>query len=183
MFGGGAEAAEALRPSAHAASTSAPTGACEVVSAERRWTTRLVDYPGKVLAEGGAYWLEMVVPAPAGAGDGVRVVVGPDGRSVDGRITRVLPVPEDGKRVRIAVKLGQGQELEAGMDARSQTTLCDRKVVAVPAEAIHRSGNGATVVDARGATKTRAVQTGEPTVGGWIEIKSGLQAGDRVVVR
>jgi hypothetical protein len=176
-------AAAQLAKDPPAPTSAAPARTPDVVAAERRWTTRLVEYKGKLTEEAGAYYLEVSVPVAPGVTDIVQVVVG-EQRLVRGNVARVTPSSEADGGQRMAIRLAETTALAPGMDARWQVTQRDRKVVALPPAAIRRAGDDATVtiVDPSGATETRAVKTGETAIGGWIEIRSGIAAGDRVLV-
>lgn len=168
------------------AEPAAPAGAApaerETVSAEPRWTTKLVEHPGKLVRGAGEYLLQLRVPGPAGVGDGVLVLVGE--RKITGRIQSVSTMTKPGETITVSIRLPDDPGLAAGMDAKLQTMVRDRRVVALPVEAVRGTGTAAAVdlVAASGAIEPRKVQTGEALPGGWVEIVSGVSFGDRVAL-
>lgn len=77
-----------------------------------------------------------------------------------------------------------GLELKPDMYANVQiTTEAVKDVLAIPANAVLRSGEGAVVFVARGEGKfdPRPVETGAVGDDGYVQIRSGLNAGDNVV--
>jgi len=115
----------------------------------------------------------------------VRLDAYPEAR-IAGRIRRIFPSADAASRlVPVEIALGRtppGVEARPGFLARVDFALDRREgVLAVPASAIGVSDGGAFVyvVDADTLVR-RPVETGV-TAAGWIEVRRGLQAGERVV--
>jgi len=134
-------------------------------------------------------WLELAVPqAQAGAlaaGQPVRAQFAAlPGAVLRGTIATILPEANVGSAtLRVRVELANpGQRLRAGMIAQASLLTDPREVLAVPSDAVIRTGTRALVYLADGAGGFHPVVV-EPGVerDGRIEIRSGLLAGQSVV--
>lgn len=112
------------------------------------------------------------------------------GRLLDGKVIARVPVNDPGARtflVRIRVENG-AKEMAPGMSARVVFALRDgRSTVRVPRDAILRKPDGTTSMwivnsDEKPTVTERQVELGR-SLRGWIDVKSGIDAGMRVVVR
>jgi hypothetical protein len=175
------------------ASAAAGDGApAEIVTVDRRWTSRIDEFPGELRRASNADGFEIEVAFPPksnhrmGVTDGVQVVVGRPGRPVAGHVIAVKAAEEkSGAPMRVTVRIPPAPDLEPGLDARLRIAVRDRPVLALPDVAIRRSSDGKPVVvliDPSGATEERTVRTGERLRDGTVEIVSGLAPGDRVVL-
>lgn len=105
---------------------------------------------------------------------------------ISGRVRRVFPSADPGSRlVPVEIELGrrpQGVEVRPGYLARVELALERRAgVLAVPAAAVGVSDGEPFVYVIRADTlERRPVATGL-TAAGWIEVRQGLAAGERVV--
>jgi RND family efflux transporter MFP subunit len=115
-------------------------------------------------------------------GDAIEVAIA--GRSVSARLSEIVgSVDHETRRRPIRVDLPEGVEPAVGSFARVRLSgPAERRLVA-PAGAVREQGGLSIVwtVDPAGRAELRYVRTGR-TVGEWIEIRSGLSMGDRVVV-
>jgi RND family efflux transporter MFP subunit len=115
---------------------------------------------------------------------GVTIDTRPDLGTIDGRVIEVVPSADPATHT-FTVKVGlSGTELPTGLSGRARITgdLTDRLVV--PTSTIHRRGGLelAVVRSDDGTARTRAVTTGRTLDDGLIEVLSGLDEGEQVVV-
>lgn len=109
------------------------------------------------------------------------------GKDLEGKITYIYPYLQNETRtVKARIELpNPGLELKPDMYANVQiATNAVEGVLAIPVNAVLNSGKGQTVFIARGGGKfePRTVQTGVSDESGLIEITSGLNESDIVVV-
>ncbi len=135
-------------------------------------------------------WVEIAVPEAAAPSLQIGthadlIFSAMPGERYTGKIAAVLPLLSDTRSLRVRVELPNPDgRLRPGMSA--QVSLLDdvsrRQVLAVPAEAVIRTGKRAHVVaiDDAGTFMPREVNLGQE-VGDWIEIKAGVNEGDTVV--
>ena len=114
----------------------------------------------------------------------VTIDVRPDLGTLDGRVREIVPSADPATHT-FTVKVGlPGTSLRTGLSGRARITgdLTDRLVV--PASAIHRRGGLelAVVRSEDGTARTRAVTTGQSTDDDRIEVLSGLDEGDKIVI-
>ena len=142
-------------------------------------------------------WLELAVPEAQGAGlaIGQRVLAtfpalagsaeASSGATASGHITAILSeTNRDTRTLRVRVELpNPGQRLRAGMSAQAHLQGAARTVLAVPLDAVIRTGKRTLVYLAPGGGQFQAlaVQTGIER-DGMIEIRHGLRAGQQIVV-
>lgn len=106
----------------------------------------------------------------------------PDLGTIAGRVVEIVPAADMATHtITVRVDLGRGP-IMSGLSGKALIPGDERRVLLAPGEAIHRAGGLAlaTVVDADGLARTRAVTTGSRR-DGFVEVLSGLSAGDRVV--
>ena len=109
------------------------------------------------------------------------------GKELEGKITYIYPYLQNETRtVKARIELPNPElELKPDMYANVQiTTRAVEDVLAIPVNAVLNSGKGQTVFIARGEGKfePRAVNTGVSDDNGLVEVTSGLDDGDVVVV-
>lgn len=119
-----------------------------------------------------------------GVGDPLRVDVPTLGGPVDGRIDEIVPFAERGART-LLVKVSlprTNARLFAGMFARVAIPAETRRRLLVPSDAVERLGQleFVTVADATGVAERRLVTTGASPRSGFVEVLSGLEAGERI---
>lgn len=119
-------------------------------------------------------------------GEKVRIVQ--DGETtqapIEGRIAQVVPAADPASHSHLVkIDLPAGSGLSSGSFVRVGFAVGSRDGIRVPASAVaERAGiTGVFVVDAQGIARYRMVRTGA-TEQDMVEIQSGLNAGDRVVV-
>jgi RND family efflux transporter MFP subunit len=115
---------------------------------------------------------------------GVTIDARPDVGVIDGTVEESAPSADPATHT-FTVKVGlPGATLPTGLSGRARITgdLTDRLVV--PCSAIHRRGGLelAVVRSADGTARTRAVTTGRSVDDGRVEVLSGLDEGEQVVV-
>ncbi len=111
------------------------------------------------------------------------VLRGPDGAEVRGTVRTVSPALAATSRTGIAyVDLPAPGALRAGMYAQGELVLGEQQALAVPDQAIvERDGHRYVFVIGEGdVVAQRRIETGA-RAGGRIEVRAGLQAGERIV--
>jgi HlyD family secretion protein len=84
---------------------------------------------------------------------------------------------------RARISLDQPGQLRSGMFIDAEVLVAERQALAVPVTAVGRSADGATVKQVKDGLVTQVpVQTGIRD-SGWVEILSGLKAGDSIVTK
>ncbi len=175
-----------------------PQGTYTVVAPTAGLIAELMVRPGMTVTPGmalaringlGTVWLDLAVPeAQAGtvrAGQQVEArFVAYAGETFRGKIAAVLPESSrETRTLRVRVELpNPGQRLKAGMFAQVALKGPQAEALAVPSDAVIRTGRRAIayVVDAPGRYRPVEVELG-PEVGGKLIVRSGLQAGQQVV--
>ncbi len=114
----------------------------------------------------------------------VRFDTRPDLGTVTGTVDEIVAAADPATHT-FTVKVGLGDTVvPSGIAGRAQLPgdTVDRLII--PAEAVFRRGGLELVVvrDADGTARTRAVTTGQTLPGGRIEILSGLEGGEQIVV-
>ena len=111
------------------------------------------------------------------------VAVGSPDR-LSGTIRLVDPTIDAVTRLgRARITIDQPEAIRAGMFMDGEILVVERETVAVPVTAVGSSADGATVMKVVDGTVSRApVKTGIRD-GGWVEILSGISAGDLVVTK
>jgi len=149
------------------------------------------------LATPGRELLEMEVPSrhqiwvdmPEGLLDrvtqGMKVGIHPggSGSSLNAVLAEISPVADPGTRtVLIKADLPDGTGLRSGQFVRMQVPLGSVRTLTVPAGSVHRRGQLESVwVAQKGIATLRLVRTGH-SMDGWIELLSGVEAGESVIV-
>ena len=135
----------------------------------------------------GAYRLEAEAPESlAGAlrtGQPVRVVIDGAALEVNGRIGEISPTADPATRT-LTVKIDlAGKGLRSGMFGRAIFPQGERKGILAPRNALVERGalTSVWVVDTKKTARMRLVKAGR-TVGGQMEILSGLNEGERIIV-
>jgi RND family efflux transporter MFP subunit len=150
-----------------------------------------VDAPMVMLVDLSTMQLEAPVPATeipnVQIGQAVEIRVdGFDKRKFTGKVERINPVAEAGSRSIVAyIRIANPRaELRGGMFAQGEITLeRAQSALAVPIPAVLKDGERSYVylIDA-GKVLKQAVETGAASEGeGFVEIKSGLNQGARVI--
>jgi len=117
-------------------------------------------------------------------GDRVEVVVdaAPQPRALDGVITEMSRAVAADQVFTVKVSIPAAGEAASGTFARLRFSGASRRTLTVPAGAIRRSGQVVTVfVIDGGLARLRLVTVGDTSADG-VEIRSGLDAGETVVV-
>ncbi|MCA0402134.1 MAG: efflux RND transporter periplasmic adaptor subunit [Proteobacteria bacterium] len=145
--------------------------------------------PGEPVASvaGGGFFLRLALPERHAAqlrlGAEVPVTL-EGGRQLTGHLAKIFPQIENG-RVIADVELPQIETFFVGARVLAQVPVGERQVIAVPKGALKaRAGLDFVTISVKGAQSDVIVVTGsEIAIDGsvWIEILSGLRAGDRVV--
>lgn len=110
---------------------------------------------------------------------------GMDGSHVAGRVRQIAPGIDAGRRTgTVYVDVPRPGTLRAGAFAQGRIVLGEAEALTVPAEAVVRRDGRAYVflVDKENRARQRLVDLGAD-VGGSVEIRGGLEAGDAVVAR
>jgi multidrug efflux pump subunit AcrA (membrane-fusion protein) len=144
--------------------------------------------PLLVLDDPRAYRLEAVVGESAVGrvrmGQTVPVVVDSLGRTLTGRVAEIIPAADPASRtVTVKLDLPADPGLRTGLFGRARFPTGERQALLVPLTALVERGQitSAYVVDGRGIARLRLVTTGT-RYGDRVEILSGLDAGERLVV-
>lgn len=142
--------------------------------------------PLLVIEQAGAYRLEAQVEesraASMRAGQTVKVALDAVGKTVDARVSEVIPAVDAATRaftVKIDLPLMQG--LRSGMFGRAQFVSGAREMLAIPAAAVVEQGQVRMVLVAdSGVARNRMVTLGTRKAD-LVEVLSGLNPGDRVI--
>jgi RND family efflux transporter MFP subunit len=138
------------------------------------------------IEQSGALRLEVAVEeaqlAATRVGQPVTVQLDALSRTIAGQVSEIVPVLDPAARaITVKIDLPGMPQLRPGMYGRAQFARGMRRVVAVPASAVSSFGQVQSVmVVEEGIARTRLVTTGQHQ-GEWVEILSGLSAGERVV--
>jgi HlyD family secretion protein len=110
-------------------------------------------------------------------------LVGTDAQ-LTGTVRLVEPTIDAVTRLgRARISLDQPSQLRSGMFIDAEVLVAERQTLAVPVTAVGRSVDGATVKQVQDGLVTQVpVQTGIRD-SGWVEILSGLKAGDSIVTK
>jgi hypothetical protein len=102
---------------------------------------------------------------------------------VNGRVAEVQRVLDAGHDFLVKIDVPAGTSLRSGMYGRAVFRGAARRALAVPESAVVRRGQLASVfvIDAGGLARLRLVNASE-AVDGRVEIRAGVQAGERVVL-
>lgn len=157
-------------------------------------TSKAVE-PGNLAAPGvllltlereGAYRLEAEVDESkvkaVRPGMAARVTLDALGRSLDARVSEVVPSVDAASRSYLAkIDLPPAAELRSGMFGKAAFSLGERPALAIPASAVQERGQLQSVfVIANGEVRTRLITTGR-RVANAVEVISGLIAGESIV--
>lgn len=104
-----------------------------------------------------------------------------DDVTVEGRVVERAAALDNAHTIVVKVALPAGESLRTGMFARVQFSGSARRTLAVPADALVQRGQlDAVFVVSDGQVRYRIVEIGREA-GGFVEVRSGLGAGERVV--
>jgi len=117
------------------------------------------------------------------SGDQVGVRLDGGSAQVTGRVAEVQRVLDAGHDFLVKIDVPAGTSLRSGMYGRAVFRGAARRALAVPESAVVRRGQLASVfvIDAGGHARLRLVNASE-AVDGRVEIRAGVQAGERVVL-
>lgn len=163
------------------------------VISEKRMDAGSLAMPGQpllILEQAGDFRLEATVEesriAAVQLGDQVRVAVEALGTTVEGRVSEIVPAVDAASRaflVKIDLPGGAAlRDLRSGQFGRAAFRIGRRQAMSVPEAAVRRYGQLQSVfVSENGTARQRLVTLG-PQSGGRVEVLSGLNPGERVVV-
>jgi HlyD family secretion protein len=107
--------------------------------------------------------------------------------SIEGKVREIEPlVNEESRQATLRVDLPAEDSLRPGMFLRAAITTSATQGLTVPSKAVLPQPDGSSIVyrvQGDGTVKAQPVKLGEIMSGERVEIKSGLAAGDRVVVK
>ncbi|MEM7553530.1 MAG: efflux RND transporter periplasmic adaptor subunit [Cyanobacteria bacterium P01_A01_bin.84] len=110
--------------------------------------------------------------------------------NISGKVVEIEPVVNDRREATVKIALPAAKRLKPGMFAQASITTNFTQGLAIPQKAlIPKSVDSATVFvlsdnNSEGSiVSAREVKTGEVINGGKLEIKSGLKAGEQIVVK
>lgn len=192
LFGMPAALVERVAASGRAAATQTIAAPIAGVIAELAVRQGMAVAPGTTLARINGLatvWLEVAVPeahaaaiAPGQAVQARFAALG--GETIAGKVAAVLPEANPETRtLRVRIELpNPRQRLKAGMFAQVSVGGAARELLAVPAEAVIRTGRRALVYLAEPGGRYRPVEVelGEQ-FGEWLVVRSGVAAGQQVV--
>lgn len=139
----------------------------------------------------GALELEALVPATqlpqVRIGAPATITSDTDNRvRLAGRVREIAPlVNAESREATVSIDIPQTNLLRPGMFARAAITTTTATGVTVPSKAVLPQPDGSSTVfllSGEGKVQARKVEVGEVVNDGNVEIRSGLQPGDRVVV-
>jgi len=117
-------------------------------------------------------------------GQSVPVLIDSLGRTLPGRVAEIIPAADPASRtVTVKLDLPSDPGLRSGLFGRARFPAGERQALLVPAAALVERGQltGAYVVDGQGVARLRLVTAGARHADR-VEILSGLEAGERIVV-
>ncbi|MEM7725741.1 MAG: efflux RND transporter periplasmic adaptor subunit [Cyanobacteria bacterium P01_A01_bin.45] len=109
-----------------------------------------------------------------------------DNVQINGKVVQIEPVVNDTREAIVKIALPVAKQLKPGMFAQASINTTTINGLGIPQKAlIPKSVDSATVfvVSENNIVSAREVTTGEIINGGKVEIKSGLQTGDKVVLK
>ncbi|SPE27943.1 Efflux transporter, RND family, MFP subunit [Candidatus Sulfopaludibacter sp. SbA3] len=143
--------------------------------------------PLLTIEQDGQYRLEASVDesklASVRVGQAVEVITEPADRKLNARVSEIVPSVDPASRTYIVkLDLPAASGLRTGMFGRAIFPLSMQKVAAIPVDALMERGQLQSVfVVEDGLAHTRLVTTGRRT-GDAVEVLSGLNAGEKVIV-
>ena len=103
---------------------------------------------------------------------------------VQGRVRLVEPTIDPASRLgRARIWIAANDQVRSGMFAEADILITARNTLAVPVTAVGSSGDATTVMAVQDGLVQRVAVTTGIRDGGWIEILSGLSAGDSIVAK
>ena len=137
----------------------------------------------------GALELQAEIPdtqlARVKVGNSAKVTTGASNVELQGKVRSIEPLVNNKRAAIIKIDLPPTNELKPGMFARAEINTNSTLGLAVPKKALlYQPDGNAIVFTLSDGEKVRAqkIEVGESMDDGNVEVKSGLQAGDRVVV-
>lgn len=143
--------------------------------------------PLLTLERDGAYRLEASVEesrlSAIHVGQPVRVELDGVDRTLDARVSEIVPVVDAASRAyTVKIDLPALPVIRSGSFGRARFELGSRSILTIPASAVTERGQLQSVfVAENGVARTRLITLGERT-GDRVEVLSGLQPGDAVVI-
>jgi RND family efflux transporter MFP subunit len=138
--------------------------------------------PLLVLERAGGYRLEAAVEESRSSsvrmGQAVRVSL--EGAETDGRVVEIMPSVDAASRS-YTVKVALAGPVRSGMFGKAEFPSGTRKLLAVPAAAVIERGQMQSVVTVENGTAHVRLITAGTRGAGWVEVLSGLSAGEKVV--
>jgi RND family efflux transporter MFP subunit len=138
--------------------------------------------PLLVLERAGGYRLEAAVEESRSSsvrmGQAVRVSL--EGAETDGRVVEIMPSVDAASRS-YTVKVALAGPVRSGMFGKAEFPSGTRKLPAVPAAAVIERGQMQSVVTVENGTAHVRLITAGTRGAGWVEVLSGLSAGEKVV--
>ena len=121
-------------------------------------------------------------------GQSVKITSSTDRKlSLTGTVREIDPlVNEESRQAIVKVDLPAMDSLKPGMFLQAEITTASTSGLTVPAKAVLPQADGSSIVylmQKDGTVKAQPVQMGEIMSGEQVEIKSGVSAGDRIVVK
>ena len=156
---------------------------------ERRAEPGILATPGLPLLtieQASGYRLEVAVEESLAGqvrlGERVDVSIESLDRSLEARVSEIVPAVDPNSRAfLVKIDLPAIKDLRSGLYGRARFATGSRPVVAVPAEAVRRTGQIESVMVAEGGiARTRLITTGE-VQGSKVEVLTGLRAGEMVI--
>jgi len=122
------------------------------------------------------------------SGQSVKITSNNDSKlSLEGKVREINPVvDEQSRQATVKVDLPATESLKPGMFLRAAITTSAASGLTVPSKAVLPQADGSAIayrLQGDGTVKAQKVEMGELMSGDKVEIKSGLAAGDRVVVK
>lgn len=156
---------------------------------ERRAEPGTLAAPGMpllVVEQAGAMRAELSVDESRGGkirpGMLVRIDLESEARTVEARVTEIVPAIDPAARaLTVKADLPASAAIRSGSFVRGRFQMGQRRVLAVPTQAIREEGQLRSVLVADGAVARERLITAGVTRDGMVEILSGLREGDRVI--
>ncbi len=122
------------------------------------------------------------------SGQSVKITSNNDSKlSLEGKVREINPVvDEQSRQATVKVDLPATESLKPGMFLRAAITTSAASGLTVPSKAVLPQADGSAIayrLQGDGTVKAQKVEMGELMSGDKVEIKSGLSAGDRIVVK
>lgn len=114
----------------------------------------------------------------------VSLTLAGNAQPLTGRVRLVEPSIDAATRLaRARISIDDAAQIRAGMFVEAEVLVAERETVAIPVTAVGAAADGATVMKVADGTVARTPVTLGIRDGGWVEVLSGLTAGDTVVTK